>query len=201
MGFDWAYRSGSPAWDIGRPQPAFVALAEQGMISGSVIDAGCGTGENALYLASLGLPVIGVDAAPTAIERANEKAVARGLDATFMVADALDLGTLRRAFDVAIDSGLFHVFPDEERRRYVRSLGAVLRPGGRCFLLCFSDRQPGVMGPRRVSQQEIRDAFTGTGGWRVDSIVETHFATHDPDRGIRAPRAWLAALTRLPQEA
>ena len=201
MGFDWAYRSGSPAWDVGRPQPVFVDLAERGMIAGSVIDAGCGTGENALYLASIGLAVTGVDAAPTAIERANAKASARGIAATFVVADALDLGGLGRTFDVAIDSGLFHVFSDEQRLRYVRSLGNVLRPGGRCFVLCFSDRQPGAMGPRRVSQPEIRDAFNDTGGWHVDSITATHFVTQDAVRGPRAPHAWLAALTRLPQEA
>lgn len=200
MGFDWAYGCGSPAWDIDRPQPVFVALVERGLIAGSVVDAGRGTGENALYLASLGLSVTGVDAAPTAIVRANAKASARGLAAAFVVADALGLGWLGRTFDVVIDSGLFHVFSDEQRLRYVLGLGDVLHPGGRCFLLCFSDRQPGAMGPRRVSQAEIRDAFTGTDGWRMDSIVATHFATHDPAGGPRAPHAWLAALTRLPQE-
>ena len=43
---------GQAPWDIPGPQPAFVALEEAGAIRGSVLDAGCGTGENALYLAS-----------------------------------------------------------------------------------------------------------------------------------------------------
>jgi SAM-dependent methyltransferase len=195
MGFEWAYRDGSAPWDIGRPQPVFVRLAEEGAISGSVLDVGCGTGENALFLASRGAEVLGVDAAPTAIARASRKASQRGLDADFVVADALDLAALDRTFDVAIDCGLFHVFSDEDRHRYERSLHAVLRAGGRYLVLCFSDEQPGVAGPRRVSQAEIRATFAA--GWRVESIVPANFDTLDTTGELRAPRAWLASITRL----
>jgi SAM-dependent methyltransferase len=198
MGFEWAYGNGEPPWDIGRPQTGFVRLAELGAVAGSVIDVGCGTGENALYLASLGHEVTGVDAAPTAIARARararEKAVAREVTATFLVGDALDLSTVGHTFDVAVDSGLFHVFSDADRLRYERRLRGALRPGGRYFMLCFSDREPGTMGPRRVSQAEIRDTFSD--GWRVDSIVSEHFATRDGFLGPEGPHAWLASLTR-----
>lgn len=196
MGFEWAYQNGEPPWDIGRPQPVLVRLAEAGAIAGSVLDVGCGTGENALYLAALGLDVTAVDLAPTAIARARQKAAARGIRASFDVADALQLETLGRTFDVAVDFGLFHVFTDPERGRYERSLRGVLRPAARYFFLCFSDEQPGETGPRRVSQAEIRGTFSK--GWRVDSIVAEQFATRDGLDGPWAPRAWLASLTRLP---
>ncbi len=195
MGFEWAYRQGSPAWDIGRPQPAVVGLAEAGAFAGSVVDLGCGTGENALHLASLGLRVTGVDAAPTAIARAAEKAARRGLPATFRVADALELARLGSTFDAALDCGLFHVFSDEERVRYERGLRSIVAIGGRSFILCFSDLQPGSIGPRRVSQAELRGTFDR--GWRVDAIEATAFATHDQVGAARAPRAWLASLTRV----
>ncbi len=195
MGFDWAYRNGTPAWDIGRAQPVVERLADEGAFVGSVLDVGCGTGENALSLAARGLVVTGVDAAPTAIARAQEKAAARGLSATFLVADALALPDLGQTFDAALDCGLFHVLSDVQRVQFERSLRAVLRPGARYFLLCFSDRQPGSMGPRRVSQAEIRTTFTD--GWRVDAIEAARFATRDPVRGTQAPHAWLASLTRL----
>lgn len=91
MGFEWAYRGGEPSWDIGRPQPAIVRLAEEGAIEGRVLDVGCGTGENALCVASLGLDVVGVGAAPTAIERARAKATERGSRAECLVADGLAL--------------------------------------------------------------------------------------------------------------
>jgi 2-polyprenyl-3-methyl-5-hydroxy-6-metoxy-1,4-benzoquinol methylase len=136
MGFEWAYQNGTPPWEIGRAQSAIVGLAEQGAISGSVLDLGCGTGDNVLYLASLGLDVTGIDASPTAIGRAKAKAAERGIDATFIEGNALDLAGLRRSFDVVVDCGLFHIFSDAERVRYEGGLSQVVRPGGRYFLLC-----------------------------------------------------------------
>jgi len=195
VGFESAYRDGEPPWDIGRAQPAFARLAEEGAIAGSVVDVGCGTGENALYFASLGHDVTGIDAAPTAIARARVKAAQRAIRVTFLEADAIDVGGVTRTFDNAIDSGFFHVLSDDERVRFARRLHAALGPGGRYFMLCFSDRQPGTAGPRRVSQAEIRAAFSN--GWRVDSIVEDRFATHGDSSGP-APLAWLVSLTRLP---
>jgi SAM-dependent methyltransferase len=192
MGFEGAYRSGLPPWDIGRPQPAIVRVAGQGLITGEVIDVGCGTGENALFLASTGLTVVGVDAAPTAIARAKEKARLRGSGATFLVADALALESLERTFDVAIDCGLFHTFSDADRVRYVRSLHHTLRAGARSIVLCFSEHEPGEFGPRRVTQAEIRAAFVA--GWTVDSIVEERFAARLPGGGAQA---WLTLLTRV----
>jgi SAM-dependent methyltransferase len=197
MGFEWAYQNGTPPWEIGRAQPAVVRLAEQGVISGSVLDLGCGTGDNVLYLASLGLDVTGIDASPTAIGRAKAKAAERGIDASFIEGNALDLAPLRRSFDVVLDCGLFHVFSDSERVLYEGGLSQIVRPGGRYFLLCFSDRQPGASGPRRVSQAEIRGTFFAD--WRVDSIVAEHFATVGgaPGTGLDEAEAWLASLTRV----
>ena len=183
---------GAPPWDIGRPQPAFVALAEDGVITGSVLDAGCGTGEHALYFASLGHESWGVDGSPRAIERALQKAHERGIAVEFRVHDALALEGLGRTFDTVTDCGLFHIFDDEARHRYVESLACVLDSGGRYFMLCFSDRQPGSDGPRRISQGEIRTAFAD--GWRVDEIAEATITTlTDPD-GVRA---WRSTITRL----
>lgn len=180
---------GTPAWDIGRPQPAIVRLAETGKITGSVLDVGCGTGENVLYLAEHGYAAAGVDGAPTAIKKARAKAKRRGLNASFEVGDALNLPTPERAYDTVIDSGLFHVFSDDERPRFRESLGRVLRRGGTYFLMCFSDRQPGDWGPRRVTQDEIRAVFRD--GWRVNSIEPSAFETNFVEA-----QAWLATISR-----
>src|ERR1700743_3414329 len=149
MSWDGAYTASAPApWDIGRPQPAFVRLAEQGLLCGQLLDSGCGTGEHALLAAGHGAAVLGVDLSPRAIERARAKAAERGLTARFEVADATGLGGTDLRFDTVIDSGVFHVFDDQDRARYVASLAAVLRDGGHCHLLCFSERQAGPCGPR-----------------------------------------------------
>jgi SAM-dependent methyltransferase len=202
-----------PAWDLGQPQPAFVRLAEQGLLTGTVLDAGCGTGEQTLLAASHGADALGVDVSPLALEIARGKAAARGIPAAaggqvgpaaaggqvgsarFEVADALKLGELGLGFVTIIDSGLFHVFDDESRVRYVTSLASVLRLGGRLYLMCFSDRQPGMFGPRRVSQDELRGAFAD--GWTIVAIEAEAFALNREAFGIATAQAWLATVSRV----
>ncbi len=123
IGFEEAYK-GTPPWDIGRPQPAFERIAGAGPLTGPVLDAGCGTGENALLFAARGFEVVGVDAVAAAVSAARAKAEARGLQAEFLVHDALALGELGRRFRTVVDSGLFHTFDDDERREYVGSLAS-----------------------------------------------------------------------------
>jgi SAM-dependent methyltransferase len=192
--WDDAYTSSaSPPWDIDRPQPTFVALADRGLLAGRVLDAGCGTGEHTLLAAAHGADAVGVDIAPHAIERARAKAAERGITATFEVGDLLDLGQLGLTFDTVIDSGVFHVFDDANRAGYVASLASVLRSGGTCYLLCFSDRQPGDFGPRRIRQDELREAFRD--GWAIDSIEADTFEVNR-DFGMTSAQAWRAAIRR-----
>ena len=194
-GWDSAYEAGSRApWDIGRPQPAFVGLADGGLLCGRVLDAGCGSGEHALLAAARGAYAVGVDVSPRAIEQGRRKADERGLTVRFEVADALSLGKLGLTFDTVIDSGLFHVFDDADRARYVTSLALVLPPSGTCYLMCFSDRQPGTFGPRRVRQEELRTAFSD--GWAVTAIVAEAFEVN-PGFGAPAAQAWLATIRRM----
>lgn len=189
--FDKAY-GGTPNWEIGRAQPAFVALEESGEISGDVLDVGCGTGENALYLAGRGHEVWGVDLAPRAIEIARDRAEARHLPVTFLVQDALYLGDLGRIFETIVDSGLFHALSDAERPLFVWSLATALRPGGTYFMLAFSELEPGDHGPRRVTRQEIRALFGP--GWRINRIQAAVFDGRKQPDGYRA---WLSSITRI----
>lgn len=188
--FETLYQA-APPWDIGRPQPVFVRLADAGMIKGRVLEPGCGTGEHVLMAARLGLDATGVDLAASAIATAKRKADEEALAARFLVQDALALDALGEQFDTVIDSGLFHVFDDQGRARYVEALAASLRPGGRYLMCCFSDRQPGDWGPRRVSEREIRSAFAS--GWTVESLDPARFDTNlDPPYA----EAWLAVIVR-----
>jgi len=197
--WDWAYAEGGQApWDIGRPQPAFLRLANDGLLAGRVLDAGCGTGEHTLLAASAGADAVGIDLSPLAIERARAKAVERGIKARFEVADALNLADLGLTYDTIIDSGLSHVFDGENRARYVQSLASVLRPGGTCYLMCFSDRQPGTIGPRRVSEGELRAAFGAE--WTVRSVAADAFDLEPSAAGIfgtASAQAWLATIERV----
>jgi cyclopropane fatty-acyl-phospholipid synthase-like methyltransferase len=193
--WDESYIGDTPApWDIGRPQPAFVRLAEQGLLSGRVLDVGCGTGEQVLLAAAHGASeAVGIDISPRAIGKAREKAAERGISARFEVGDALNLSTQERGFSTIIDSGVFHVFSDEDRPRYVASVASALEPGGRLFLMCFSDKQPGDFGPRRVREEELRDAFRD--GWTVESITAGTFEIN-PLGSTTQAQAWLAVIRR-----
>ena len=123
--WDASYRDGPAPWDIGRPQSAIVRLASEGRFAGAVLDAGCGTGENALHVASLGLSVLAVDVAETALAIARAKARDRGIEVEFVAADAFQLERLGRKFETVLDCGLFHTFDSDERPRYVASLASV----------------------------------------------------------------------------
>ena len=191
-----AYAEKAP-WDIGKPQPSLRALADT--VVGSVLDAGCGTGEHALFFASRGHEMTGFDFLEEAVAAAKRKATERGLSATFVVKDALKLQEWPARFDNVIDSGLFHVFSDEDRVLYARGLRTVLKPGGRLFLLCFSDQVPGTEGPRRVSQAELRDVFSE--GWEIKSIAPARLEVRPESRQARFsgedPRAWLLIAQRI----
>ena len=193
--FESAYAGQAP-WDIGRPQQALLDVADR--ITGSVLDAGCGTGDNALFFASRGHKVTGIDFLQEPITRARRKASERGLTTTFLVMDALALKDLPEVFDSVIDSGLFHVFSDEDRKRYVGGLVSVLKPGGRLFLLCFSDEEPGTQGPRRASKKELHDAFGQ--GWAVESIERSRYEVRPDLKDLTfsegGPRAWFALVRR-----
>jgi SAM-dependent methyltransferase len=192
--WDASYLDGQAPWDIGSPQPAILRLAGEGAFAGAVLDAGCGTGENALHVASLGLHVLGVDVAETALSVAREKAARRGLDADFAVADALHLDRLGAVFETVLDCGLFHTFDSDERLDYVAGLASVTSRGGDLYVLCFSDVGPGTAGPHPISQQELRAAFKRSGGWSVASVSRDRIQTRFHAQG--AP-AWLAKIERI----
>jgi SAM-dependent methyltransferase len=189
--FEASYREGDAPWDIGRPQAEIVALAEAGLITGSVLDIGCGTGENALYLAGRGHAVFGLDGSATGIERARRKAAERGLPVQFHVWDALELGRLRKSFETVIDVGLFHVFADGERRRYAQSLAEVTAPGSDVFILNWSTEEPPGPGPRRIDESEIREAFRS-----IFAVMDVRPAGFER-RGAPPAKALLARLTRI----
>jgi SAM-dependent methyltransferase len=168
-------------------------LASEGGFAGAVLDAGCGTGENALHVALLGLSVLGVDVAETALAVAREKAGDRGIEAEFAAADALQLERLERRFKTVLDCGLFHTFDGHERAGYVASLASVTEHDGTLYVLCFSDDGPDT-GPHPVSQEELRAAFTPSNGWKFAAIKADRIQTRYHDDG--AP-AWFATIKRI----
>jgi SAM-dependent methyltransferase len=188
-----AYKT-TPPWDVGRPQPAFVELVRAGELNtGSILDVGCGTGENALYLAGNGFSATGVDLTSLAIAAARAKAAERKLKVDFRIGNALSLDFKDGIFNNVIDSGLFHTFPDNDRPIYAREIARVLASRGKYFMLCFSDKEPTNWGgPRRVTKEEIDATFSPL--FTINYIRDAVFATRFHNNG---GRAYLTSATRI----
>ena len=170
--FDLWYKFGKPPWIIDQAQPDLIAAAEKGEVFGpTVLDVGCGDGNNAIYLASRGFDVTGVDVSAKAISIAKQKAREAEVDVTFITLDALNIGTLDKRFDTVIDIGLFHNLGDADRRRYVRALSEVCVSKGQFLMLCLGDEAGEYpVYPKRypptVSQDDIRASFSE--GWKIE---------------------------------
>jgi len=189
--FELAYAHKAP-WDIGRPQSIFVEVADQ--VQGTILDAGCGTGDIALFFAGRGHAVVGIDFVDFPIQQANRKARQRGLAAEFICMDALTLTKFDRKFDNVIDSGLFHCFTGDSRTQYVAGLAHVIVPGGKVWLLCSRE---GISAPKAVSQHDLQKAFGD--GWTIEAINAAKYALvpSTPDSlqegGLKA---WFAVIRR-----
>ena len=186
-------------WDIHQPQPEIVSLVKNGEVNGDILDVGCGTGENSIYLAREGFKVVGVDFSSSAIQEAKKRAESRGVNVSFEVADALKLQELGCTFDTIIDSFLFHGFTHRQRLSFVQSLSLAIRHGGTYFMLSIGD-EPTTMWRRMLhlvrnwkkigmTRREIDNYFKD--GWRVNYVREAE--AHQ--RTLR--KAWLASITRL----
>jgi SAM-dependent methyltransferase len=184
--FDKLYRGepvfeGGPApsgvpWDVHQAQPRLMELEALGGISGEVLDIGCGLGDNAIYLASRGHSVTGLDGSPAAVEEARRRAAAAGVSVTFAVADATELRGYESRFDTVVDSALYHCLDDDARQAYIAALYRATRPGARLHLSCFSDGNiNGVIAPMgAVPEDNIRDTLTAN-GWRIDFLGPTTY--------------------------
>ena len=185
--YDAAYL-GVANWDIGRPQRPFVQVADAGGVRGRVLDVGCGTGELSLYLARRGHPTLGIDLSPVAVDQAREKAHWRGIDARFLVWDALEMDRIGVAFETLVDCATYHILTADERAGYADAAAATLSPGGWLFLLGDASSDP-----RRsygVDPERLRERFDGA-AWSVEFVTRTTF-----ERRYSTNAAYFAGVRR-----
>ena len=187
----------SPPWDISRPQSSIVKVLKNREIQGEVLDIGCGSGENALYLASQGYNVTGIDLSKNAIKKALIKAKNLGLNVNFKVDNALYLKTNKK-FDTVIDCGLFHILSENDRSKFEKNLYKIIKPNGKYIVLCFNEREkflplPSILfGPRRIRKKEIKNCFNDL--WKINYINETLYENKLHKKG---GKAWICSITRL----
>lgn len=197
--FQKIYESGAE-WQIGKPQSVVMDLCERGKFRGPILDCGCGTGDNSIYLANQGFHVVGFDFLSHPIDIANSNLANETIKPhlEFRVADALKLSTWSERFATVLDCGLYHVFPEKIRTTYIAGLHHVLARNGKLLLLCFSDLEPGTHGPLRITKTQIEDDFSN--GWKVIAIERSILEFTPTKNGVSfssdGARCWLAILER-----
>ncbi|GAA2095369.1 hypothetical protein GCM10009801_64100 [Streptomyces albiaxialis] len=194
-GLDMAFET--PPWVLGEPQPVVVDLESTGALSGHVLDAGCGTGDNALFLASRGHRVTGFDASPAALDQAGKKARERGLEVEFTVSDATRLDELPDgAFDAVLDSGLYHVLAPAQRSAYAQALSRVVRPGARLHMLAAADAEgPKTPLPPPVTAEDLRTHLGPH--WDIERIRLTRFTTSFTEESLIRMRPAIRAASGI----
>jgi SAM-dependent methyltransferase len=152
------YRDNDLPWDTGRPSSELQRVLSRNAIRPCrALDLGCGTGTNSVWLAQQGFEVTGIDVAPLAVERAEERAHAAGVKVRFLVADVLHLPDLGGPFAFFFDRGCYHAVRREEPEQYTPAVVRQLALGGLGLLLAGNAREPNDPGPPVVTEEEIRN--------------------------------------------
>jgi SAM-dependent methyltransferase len=176
-------------WYSPRPSPWLVhAVRSRTFPRGcTVLDIGCGTGSNVIWLGRRGFDAAGIDISPTAIAVASERARRARVSLDLRVASATALPFRDGCFRAALDSGCFHSLPLRARAAYAGEVARVLRPGAP-FLLTWVPREAlDPVGPaHRPSLAETAAVFEP--GF-VFARVESH--------GSGSPGGWKVKGTRL----
>jgi SAM-dependent methyltransferase len=187
-----------PPWDIGGAQPAMAALLAKYPPINPVLDVGCGPGDLAIYLATLGYQVVGVDFVESAIANARDKLGSLPAETAhllnFQVGDALKPTLLHQPFGAVVDSGFFHLFNSDQCDQLVDEIASLLLPKGHYYLHEFAIEFPIPNMPRQISAEELQARFTVEKGWRIKEIQSVEFLSR-----IAPPvPAICACIERLP---
>ena len=181
-----------PGWDVGRPCSHMVkAVEDKTFKPGRAIVFGCGSGTNAIYLASKGFEVTGVDVSPTALAVAARKAHKAEVEVDWMLADVVALPKLQ-PYDLIFDRGCYHHICQYDSPGYVETLRRLSRAGTRAMILAGSPADGNSGGPPRIKEETIRKDFSTL--FEFDWLRGIHFDSRNPD--AKSSSAWSIHLRR-----
>jgi len=197
--WDGSYRGGKrPLWDAGQPSGELRRVVEQKIVRpGPAVDLGCGSGTDAIYLASKGFDVTAIDIAPTALSQAREKADRAGVKVRWLLASVLSLPSLE-PFEFIFDRGCYHEVRFDNAPAYVETVRRLSQPGRTRFLLLAGNpnEAPVQYAPPQVAEEEIRSDFSSL--FDFEWLRETRFETSNPS--AKGPLAWSVMLRRKDQK-
>jgi methyl halide transferase len=191
--WDARYQSESPpGWDTGRPSSELKSMVEQGLLRPCrVLELGCGTGVNSVYLASQGFDVTAIDLAPTALKAAEQRAREAGVKARWIQANVLNPPELE-PFDFIFDRGCYHGVRRQSATGYVETIKALCRPAGRVLILAGNANERAAGGPPRVDETDLVRDFAEA--FDFVHLKEMWFDTADEE--AKGALAWSLLLRR-----
>jgi SAM-dependent methyltransferase len=190
--WDSDYQHAAPAlWDIGRPADELQKVVAGGKVARCrVVDMCCGSGSDAIYLASKGFDVTAIDVAPTAIAQAEQKARKSNAYVHWVLADILAPPDLQ-PFDFLYDRGCYHVVRDQNLPAYLETVRRFSHPGTKFLLLAARRDEQGSEGPSGVTEEELRFDFLSL--FDVEWLRQIRLESNRPGIG---PPGWSAFLIR-----
>ena len=194
--FQERYEKGDTPWDSGKPDYNLINIVTQKpILSCKATDIGCGTGNNAIWLAQHGFEVTASDVSDTAIQKAQEKATAANVKCTFIVGDFLSQEIADAPFGFAFDRGCFHAFDsDKERARFAVTVAYVLDRGGLWLsLVGNADEYRDAPGPPRRTAKDIVTAVEPY--FKILSLESGYFDSNHPN----SPKAWICLMQKREQ--
>lgn len=193
ISFQERYQTGQTPWELNRVDSNLVTMISQaGIKPCKVLDIGCGTGDNAIWMAQNGFEVTGCDGSELAIARAIEKSAIAGVECIFYQADFLLKKSMAPMYSLLFDRGCYHCFSeDDQRHQFVKNCHSFLKPDGLWIsLMGNADEERQEQGPPQMSCAEIA------------AHVEPFFEILLLESGIfdsslsTPPRAWLGLFRK-----
>jgi len=189
------YKSGQTPWDLGQPDFNLIEVVTQKPISScKVLDIGCGTGDNSIWLAQNHFQVIGTDTSDIALEKAKEKALISKVECDFKLVDFLKDNIEGAPFRFVFDRGCFHSFSaEDDRRRFAENVAVHLEEAGLWLTIVGNadDHRQGPGPPRRTASDIVLavEAY-----FEILSLQSSHFGSNRQN----PPRAWRALMQKRP---
>jgi SAM-dependent methyltransferase len=191
------YESGDTPWDVNQPDFNLIEVVTEKPILGcKVLDIGCGTGDNSIWLAQKGFQVIGTDTSDIALEKAKEKASKDNVECDFVLVDFLKNRIEGAPFGFVFDRGCFHSFNSEEdRRRFAQNVATHLEEAG-LWLTIVGNADENRQGPSppQLTALDIVKALEPY--FEILSLQSSHFESHRPN----PPRAWKCLMKKRDME-
>jgi SAM-dependent methyltransferase len=189
------YKSGDTPWDVGQPDFNLIEIVtKKPILNCKVLDIGCGTGDNSIWLAQNHFQVIGTDSSEIALEKAKEKASKAKVECDFMLVDFLKNKIEGAPFGFVFDRGCFHSFSSEnDRRRFAQNVATHLEEAG-LWLTIVGNADEHRQGPGPPQRTAADIVLAVEPYFKILSLTSSHFGSNSPN----PPRAWRCLMQKRP---